>query len=89
VTTTSPEAIEVPEGHGLMSTLASSGDLRVMWDRRNKAEVKAARAQFNDLTGKGYLAYEAKGKDGNQGEQIRQFDPKAERIILVRPPVGG
>lgn len=89
MTTTAPEAIEVPEGHGLMSTLDRTGDLRVMWDRKNRAEVRAAEQQFKDLTGKGYLAYEAKGKDGNQGEQIREFDPKAERIVLVRPPVGG
>lgn len=83
------EITEVPEGYGLLSTLDRSGDTRVMWDRKNKAEVAAARAQFDALRKDGYLAYKAKGKDGHQGEQIREFDPKAERIILVRPLVGG
>lgn len=81
--------IEVPEGHGLMSTLGRSGDVRQMWDRRNDDEVDAARKQFNSLTRKGYLAYKAEGKEGRQGEQIREFDPDAERIILVKPLVGG
>jgi hypothetical protein len=81
--------ITVPEGHGLMHTLDRTGDVRQMWDRRNKEEVAAARRQFDELTGRGYLAYRAEGKDGRQGEQIREFDPKAERIILVKPLVGG
>ena len=83
-------AIEVPPGHGLMSTLdRDAGDHRVMWDRDNPDEVSAARRTFEDLTGKGYLAYRATGKRGEQGEQIRKFDPAAERIILVRPNQGG
>ncbi len=31
----------------------------------------------------------AEGKKGDKGEQIRTFDPDAERIILVKPLVGG
>lgn len=90
VDTTTPLAeVIVPEGHGLMSTLDKSGDTRVMWDRRNKAEVDAARAQFEALTKAGYMAYKAEGKEGTQGAQIRRFDPDAERIIMVKPLVGG
>jgi hypothetical protein len=87
--TAAVEAIEVPEGHGLMCTLDKTGDVRQMWDRRNDDEVEAARKQFRELTRKGYLAYKAEGKDGHQGEQIREFDPEAERIILVKQLVGG
>jgi hypothetical protein len=83
------DEIDVPEGHGLMSTLDKTGDTRVMWDRGNEEEVAAARRQFDDLTSRGYLAYKAEGKDGHQGEVIRKFDPKAERIILVKQLVGG
>ena len=83
-------AIEVPPGHGLMSALdRDAGDQRVMWDRENEDEVEAARRMFRDLTRKGYLAYKATGKRGEQGEQIRDFDPDAERIILVKPNQGG
>lgn len=81
--------IEVPAGKGLLHTLDRTGDQRVMWDRGNRDEVTAARRTFTDLTGKGYLAYRAEGKHGEQGEQIREFDPDAERIILVRPNQGG
>jgi len=81
--------IEVPEHHGLMSTLDRTGAVRQMWDRRNEDEVDAARKQFRELTRKGYLAYKTEGKDGHQGEQIREFDAAAERIILVKPLVGG
>lgn len=82
--------IDVPPGHGLMSTLdADAGDHRIMWDHGNADEVSAARRTFDDLTGKGYLAYKAEGKAGDRGEVIRKFDPKAERIIFVRQNEGG
>lgn len=74
---------------GEMSTLDRTGDTRVMWDAGNDEEVKVAQKTFDDLTRKGYLAYRAEGKRGHQGEQIRSFDPAAERIILVRPNQGG
>lgn len=83
------EDITVPAGHGLMHTLDKSGDVRQMWDKGNEDEVTAARRQFDELVGKGYLAYKAEGKDGRQGKQIRKFDPDAERIILVKQLVGG
>lgn len=91
-TTTSPDTtdtIEVPAGHGLMSTLDRSGDIRVMWDRTNADEVQSARRQFDQALKDGFLAYRAEGKQGERGTQIRQFDPEAERIILVKQNVGG
>lgn len=74
---------------GTMHTLDRTGDSRIMWDKDNADEVAAARAQFEALRKKGYLAYKAEGKNGEQGEQIRRFDPDAERIILVKANVGG
>lgn len=74
---------------GVMHELDQTGDQRVMWDRTSKDEVDAARATFDSLLKKGYLAYRAEGKKGVQGEQIRRFDPDAERIILVKPLAGG
>ena len=72
-----------------MHTLDRTGDQRVMWDKDSADEVDAARAMFDRLTGKGYMAYKAEGKKGTQGEQIRTFDPNAERIILVKAHAGG
>lgn len=60
-----------------------------MWDKDNEDEVEAARATFDSLTRKGYLAYKAEGRKGERGEQIRRFDPEAERIILVKANQGG
>lgn len=72
-----------------MHTLDASGDTKVLWDRDNDDEVSSARRTFNELLGKGYLAYKAEGKRGEKGEQIREFDRTAERIILVKPSQGG
>jgi hypothetical protein len=74
---------------GVLHTLDRTGDTRVMWDKGNADEVATARKTFQDLTRKGYMAYRATGKRGDQGEQIREFDPDAERIILVKPLQGG
>ena len=75
---------------GFMAKMGEEGDTKVMWDKDNPAEVEAARVQFETLTKKHrYLAFRAEGKKGEKGEQIREFDPDAERIILVPPMVGG
>jgi hypothetical protein len=65
------------------------GDQRIMWDRNNADEVTSARRTFRELTGKGYSAFVAEGKKGDQGKRLTEFDPDAERIILVRPNQGG
>jgi hypothetical protein len=86
----SPSAEAAGPARGSMHTLDRAGDLRVTWDPASESEVAEARRTFADLTGRGYLAYKTEGKRGSrQGEQIRSFDPAAERIVLVRPLQGG
>jgi len=81
---------QIPEGHGLMSMLTPKhGDLRVMWDRGNYEETAAARATFDRMVGEGHIAYRAEGKKGDRGEVMRNFDPAAERIIMVKQNQGG
>lgn len=77
-----------PEGHGMLCVLDKTGDTKTVWDRRNEAEVEAARAQYEALVERGYLAF-AVNKDGSKGEQIHEFDADAEKIILSPPLVGG
>jgi hypothetical protein len=73
-----------------MSTLTKrDGDIRAMWKHDDPDDVAEARAQFDRLRKQGYLAYRAEGKHGDRGEVIREFDPKAERIIFVKRSVGG
>lgn len=74
---------------GIMHTLDRTGDTRTMWDKSNPDEVKIAQRTFKEFKDKGYQAFRAEGKKGEKGEQIRNFDPDAERIIFVKPLVGG
>jgi hypothetical protein len=64
-----------------------SGDSKVHWDKNNAVEVEAAKASFDVLKKKGYVAFRL-NSDGSTGEQIREFDPNAEKI-LMRPPLQG
>ena len=74
---------------GSMSVMdREAGDLKVIWDSERPEEVEAARAQFDQLRKKGYLAYRVRGS-GKRGEQIREFDADAQSIILAPALVGG
>jgi hypothetical protein len=66
------------------------GDTKLIWNRSNTDEVENARATFDRLTKNlKYAAYSVKGKDGEKGEVLREFDPNAERIIFAPPMIGG
>lgn len=71
-----------------MNIMDASGHTKHIWDSSKEAEVDAARVMFNTLTKKRYRAFHVK-KDGEQGTQMDQFDPDAEKMILVPPIVGG
>ena len=74
---------------GEMHVLDSSGYTKIMWNRNERDEVRAAREHFNLLRGKHYLAFRAEGSEGRRGTQIDEFDPDIERIIMVPRSVGG
>ena len=65
------------------------GDTRIIWSRDNQDEVVNARRTFDDLVRKGFLAFRVEGKEGMKGEQIKEFDPNAERLILTPALRGG
>ncbi len=67
---------------------AAAGDVKVTWDSGRPAEVASARAQFDALKDKGYLAYKV-DRTGDRGEILKSFDPSAERIIMAPRMVGG
>lgn len=71
-----------------LSILDHTGDTRIEWDGDDPASVEIARASFDAALRKGHLAYRV-GAGGRQGEQIREFDPAAERIVLSPQLVGG
>lgn len=81
---------DVPEGKHAMAVMDGSGDTKAFWDAGKPEEVEAARRQFDFLVKeKKYSAFHVRGKDGAQGEQMRAFDPAAERIIFVPQMQGG
>ena len=66
---------------GCFRILSENGDDRVIWDRRNKNQVKEAFKKFKELMKKGYTAYAAT-VSGQRGHKITEFDPGLEEIIL-------
>lgn len=73
---------------GEIAVMDQTGDTKTIWDKNNPDEVAAAKAQFDALKAKRYIAYKVKG-DGEKGEIITTFDPTAEKIILAPPMAGG
>jgi hypothetical protein len=69
-------------------TEITPGDTKVTWDRSKPDEVEAAKAAFDKLMAKGYTAFRAETGD-RKGEKLTNWDPTAERIILVPRISGG
>jgi hypothetical protein len=84
------EAMTTPfDGKHWMAITDETGDTKVMWSRDNEDEVANARRTFKDMVAKGYTAFRVTGKNGEPGEQMKEFDANAERIIFTRPQAGG
>lgn len=71
-----------------MKIVDSSGDSKIMWDPSNADEVAAAKKTFDDLKAKRFVAYSV-APGGAKGEVIREFDPRAEKLIMAPPMAGG
>ncbi len=71
-----------------MAVMGPGGDTKIIWDADNDDEVKNARTSFDALQKKGFSAFKVNRK-GDKSEQIRTFDPEAEKIILVPQMAGG
>lgn len=78
----------IQETDHIMSVMGIEGDLKTIWDKSKPEEVENARQTFDNLRKKGYLAFRT-NKDGSKGEQIREFYPDAEAMIMVPQMVGG
>jgi len=88
MTMTDVEQTVIPEGTGLLAVLDSTGDTRIMWDPARPDEVEMAQDAFKKAKKKGYVAHKV-GTDGEPGEVIRDFDPRAGKIIMTPQLVGG
>ena len=72
----------------VMHTLDRTGDIRTEWDPSKPEEVEMARKAFKAAKDKKMLIYRTRA-DGSRAEQMREFDPTAERIIATPQTVGG
>lgn len=72
----------------VMNVLDRSGDTRIEWNPAVPEEVSMAKKAFDEAKKKKYLTYRLRA-DGTQGELIREFDPRAERIVATPQTVGG
>lgn len=78
------------EKHIQMAVMGRDGDTKKVWDRTKPDEVEDAKRTFDFLVReKRYVAFHVTGKDGDKGEQMREFDPSAGRMILVPALAGG
>jgi hypothetical protein len=73
---------------GSLNILDDTGHSRMQWSESDPAQVAAARARFDELKAKRYLAYKVDA-NGGQAEVIDKFDPSVERIIMQQQMVGG
>jgi hypothetical protein len=78
-----------PDGKHWMAITDHTGDTKIMWSKDNEDEIENARRSFDNMKKKGYTAFRVTGKNGEPGEQMREFDPDAERIIFTKPQAGG
>jgi hypothetical protein len=65
-----------------------AGDTKLIWDKDNNDEVGAIRDTFTKLLKAGYKAFNVKA-DGKQGREIKEFDPDAEKLIMIPQMRGG
>jgi hypothetical protein len=79
----------VQDAANTLCVMDQTGDTRTIWSPDNEAEVAAAKSTFDALKAKGYLAYQVKGEKGENGEVMKEFDPKAGRVIMIPQPIGG
>jgi len=86
---TPPDEV-LPEGALMISMLTGHGDVRKIWNSANADEVEDAKRTWEHLVkDKKYMAFRVNPDDNTKGEQIREFDPSAGKMILVPPVRGG
>jgi hypothetical protein len=79
---------EVGPGRHFMATLDKTGDTKHAWDPSKAEEVAVAKATFDSLKKKSYIAYTV-NPDGSKGEIMHEFNALAAVIIMSQPMVSG
>lgn len=69
---------------GELSILDSSGDTKVTWNCNIPEEINSAKNKFNELKEKGYTLFEI-FSNGDQGKELKEFNPLTESILAIPP----
>jgi len=75
-----------------MEILDTTGHTTVGWDPANDVEVGIARAAFDDAVRRGYQAFHVREDatgTAKQGSRMKEFDPHAEKMMLIPQLRGG
>jgi hypothetical protein len=73
---------------GLMQVMDTSGHTEIKWNKNDAADVETARAMFNAMRDAGKNIFEVTGRD-QQGRRASEFNPQAERYMVMPHLVGG
>ena len=64
------------------------GDKKIVWIAGDKKSREKARKAFEDKLKEGWLAFKVNPEDPHKGEMLKEFDAKANKIIMT-PAAGG
>jgi len=80
---------EEEDDMGTMSILSQKGDETVRWDKDDPASVENARKKFLEFLAERKGMAIRMNEDGQKGDKMTDFDPDAERVVLMPLVVGG
>ena len=78
----------IKERQHMFAIMDETGDTKHIWNPDNEFETENARKMFTDFRKKRYMIYKANA-DGSKGTVMHEFDPNAEKMIMVPAVVGG
>lgn len=87
-----PETLEILENpkdqpeefHGIFRIITSKdGDKRIVWDKRDFAQIIDAKKMFDELLGKGLKPYKVGINGKSTAEIMNEFDQNSEEIIFI------
>lgn len=65
------------------------GDKQLVWRADDKESKNKAMDEFKDRLSKGWLAFIPNKDNPQKGTMIKDFDEKAEKIVMTPPVAGG
>lgn len=71
---------------GMLRVMSKNGDDETPWSLGDVASMEAAKEIFEAKRAAGCAAF---ARNGDASAPIKEFDPTAEEILIVRPLVGG